>query len=76
MFLRSFTKGQLILHLSAFLEVSASAVLTLLMFDPVGQFTFNACRVSRLADWYTLFHNPSPDYGDKLYCTQEAVYPL
>lgn len=73
---QSFTKGQLILHMSAFLEVGASAALTLFLFEPFGSLYFYSCPVATLSDWYTLFHNPSPNYGEKLHCTQEAVYPL
>lgn len=72
----SFTKSQLILHLSAFLEVSVSAAITLLIFEPMGSLYFHSCSVNYLSDWYTLFHNPTPNYGEKLHCTQEAVYPL
>lgn len=39
-------------------------------------FKLNSCGVEKLSDWYTLFHNPTPDYKDKLHCTQEAVFPL
>ena len=28
------------------------------------------------SDWYTYFHNPTPNYEKTLNCTQEAVYPL
>ncbi|CAD7085171.1 unnamed protein product [Hermetia illucens] len=72
----SFTKEQIILHTSALLEVSISAVISLLIAEPMLSFTLHSCGVVRLSDWYTLFHNPSPNYEDTLYCTQEAVYPL
>lgn len=74
--LSRFTKSQLILHVSAFLEVALSAAITLLIFEPIGSLYFNTCSVNHLSDWYTLFHNPTPNYGEKLHCTQEAVYPL
>ena len=35
-----------------------------------------ACKVQRMSDFYTFFHNPNPNYVEKLNCTQEAVYPL
>jgi len=73
---RRFTKEILILHASALLEVGVSAVSTLVISQPFGEFSLHSCRVSRLSDWYTLLHNPTPNYETKLYCTQEAVYPL
>ena len=36
----------------------------------------HACRVQRLSDWYTYFHNPNPNYEKALNCTQEAVFPF
>lgn len=72
----SFTKGELILHISAFAEVVISAMITILMYEPLWSFRIHSCEVTRLADWYTLFHNPTPNYEQKLHCTQEAVYPL
>lgn len=73
---RRFTKEILILHTSALVEVAVSAVSTLVISQPFGEFSLHSCRVSRLSDWYTLLHNPSPNYQATLYCTQEAVYPL
>lgn len=73
---RSFTKGVLILHTSALLEVATAAILTVLVAQPAGSFVIHACPVEQLADWYTMLHNPSPDYTETLHCTQEAVYPL
>lgn len=72
----SFTKGEIILHISAFFEVFTSAIVTLLIYEPYWTLKIHSCAVSRLSDWYTLFHNPTPNYEKKLYCTQEAVYPL
>lgn len=46
------------------------------MYEPFWSLNIYACNVTKLSDWYTLFHNPSPNYGEKLHCTQEAVYPL
>uniref|UniRef100_U5EYB0 Putative conserved plasma membrane protein n=1 Tax=Corethrella appendiculata TaxID=1370023 RepID=U5EYB0_9DIPT len=73
---RNFTKGEVILHLSAFFEVTLSAFLTILFTDPVWELKINSCGVNKFSDWYTLFHNPAPNYDKTLYCTQEAVYPL
>lgn len=72
----SFTKEELILHISAFFEVAISALVTILMYEPIWSLQIYSCEVTRLADWYTLFHNPTPNYEEKLHCTQEAVYPL
>lgn len=72
----SFTKGEIVLHVSAFFEVFISAIITLLIYEPFWSLRIYSCNVSRLSDWYTLFHNPTPNYEKKLYCTQEAVYPL
>lgn len=72
----SFTKSELILHGSAFAEVAISAIATILMYEPLWSFQIYSCEVTRLADWYTLFHNPTPNYEEKLHCTQEAVFPL
>lgn len=58
------------------MEVVMSAIITLFIYEPVFSFNINSCEVTKLSDWYTLFHNPSPNYGEKLYCTQEAVFPL
>ncbi|KAL3287169.1 hypothetical protein HHI36_001648 [Cryptolaemus montrouzieri] len=33
-------------------------------------------RRRSLTDWYTLLHNPDPNYEETIHCTQEAVYPL
>ncbi|XP_055313050.1 JNK1/MAPK8-associated membrane protein [Sitodiplosis mosellana] len=73
---RCFTKGEIILHISAFFEVLTSAIVTLLIYEPYWTLKIHSCAVARLSDWYTLFHNPTPNYDKKLYCTQEAVYPL
>ena len=51
-------------------------MLTIFLSDPLWSFKINSCGVSSLSDWYTLFRNPTPQYESKLYCTQEAVYPL
>ncbi|XP_049778192.1 JNK1/MAPK8-associated membrane protein [Schistocerca cancellata] len=73
---RSFCKEVLVLHVSAFLEIVGAAVYTLLMSRPVGSLQVSSCRAENLSDWYTLLHNPNPDYAETLHCTQEAVYPL
>nr|CAD7402629.1 unnamed protein product [Timema cristinae] len=73
---RSFCKEVFALHLSALVETTMAAVLTLLMSEPWGKLEVRSCRTQKLSDWYTLLHNPNPDYADTLHCTQEAVYPL
>lgn len=67
---------EMILHLSAFFESFVAALFTLLLSDPVGSLQIRSCRVQQLSDWYTMLYNPSPNYADTLYCTQEVVYPL
>jgi len=66
----------LVLHISALFEIVTAAILTLLMSDPVGSLAVRSCRTQELSDWYTLLHNPNPNYDETLHCTQEAVYPL
>ncbi|XP_055373867.1 JNK1/MAPK8-associated membrane protein [Condylostylus longicornis] len=73
---RSFTKEQVLLHVSALLEVVLSAIISVLVMEPLFSFNLYSCGVYKLSDWYTLFHNPAPDYKERLHCTQEAVYPL
>ncbi|XP_015487702.1 JNK1/MAPK8-associated membrane protein isoform X1 [Parus major] len=63
-------------HLTALLECSVAAVVTLLLSDPVGSLHIRSCRVKKLSDWYTMLYNPSPDYITTVHCTHEAVYPL
>ncbi|XP_075222540.1 JNK1/MAPK8-associated membrane protein isoform X2 [Lycorma delicatula] len=72
----SCSKGALMLHISAFVEVGLSAFLTLWLSDPVGTLQIRSCKVKMLSDWYTLLHNPNPNYEETIHCTQEAVYPL
>lgn len=75
--LTRFSKNVLILHLSAFLEVVFAGLATLLIFsDSWIPIDIKSCPVERLSDWYTVFHNPAPNYEDKLHCSHEAVYPL
>lgn len=66
----------LVLHLTALLEVGLAGALALLSTHPFGSFEVRSCHVKSLSDWYTLLHNPSPNYERKVHCTQEAVYPL
>lgn len=73
---RSFTFGVIVLHLSAAVETTAAAVVTVLLAHPRWTFVVNSCRVQQLSDWYTMLHNPNPNYEHTLHCTQEAVYPL
>lgn len=73
---RVFSSSALLQHITAMLECSVSAVVTLLVTEPVGLLSIRSCRVQMLSDWYTMLYNPSPDYINTLHCTQEAVYPL
>lgn len=68
--------GAVVVHLFALLETSVAAVVTVLLVEPVGEFSIDSCKVRTLSDWYTLFLNPRPNYANTLHCTQEAVYPL
>ncbi|MED6247804.1 hypothetical protein ATANTOWER_017390 [Ataeniobius toweri] len=70
------SSSALLQHATAMLECSVSAVVTLLLTEPVGKLSIRSCRVQMLSDWYTMLYNPSPDYVNTLHCTQEAVYPL
>lgn len=72
----SCSKDALILHFTALMEVVVSSLSAILLASPVGDFRIESCRARTLADWYTLLHNPTPNYEKKIYCTQEAVYPL
>ncbi|XP_011496481.1 PREDICTED: JNK1/MAPK8-associated membrane protein [Ceratosolen solmsi marchali] len=73
---RSIPKEVIVLHLCALFEILAASLITLQLTDPVGSFGINSCKTRKLSDWYTLLHNPSPNYKTTLHCTQEAVYPL
>ncbi|CAG9862108.1 unnamed protein product [Phyllotreta striolata] len=73
---RSFTKEILILHGAALLEVIVAAFISLLLTHPIGSLNVHSCRVRKVADWYTVFHNPIPNFEETIHCTQEAVYPL
>lgn len=72
---RRLSKELLLLHGAALLEVGVSALLTLLLADPQWELAISSCKVTGLADWYPLLHNPSPNYGPSLHCTHETVYP-
>lgn len=72
----SCSSSALLQHLTALLECSVAAVVTLLLSDPVGSLHIRSCRVKKLSDWYTMLYNPSPDYITTVHCTHEAVYPL
>ncbi|XP_059374612.1 JNK1/MAPK8-associated membrane protein isoform X1 [Carassius carassius] len=63
-------------HITALIECTAAAIVTLLLNDPVGSLYIRSCEVKMLSDWYTMLYNPSPDYVTTLHCTQEAVFPL
>jgi len=73
---RKMTQAVLVVHIGATIEVALAAIITLLVTHPVGTMYLSTCRVNRLSDWYTYFHNPNPNYEKTLNCTQEAVYPL
>jgi len=70
------TKEILALHISALIETCLAALLSLLIFEPLGSLKIHSCGVKRLSDWYPVLHNPTPNYENKLYCTHEVVYPL
>lgn len=71
------TGDALLLHLSATLEVTLAAVLTLAVYSrPFASFRIDSCGSHRLADWYTVLYNPAGRPADGLRCTTEAVYPL
>ncbi|KAK9880614.1 hypothetical protein WA026_011851 [Henosepilachna vigintioctopunctata] len=73
---RSFSKNGLILHCTAIIEVTVSSIFSLLLIRPFGSLEIKSCAVRSITDWYTLLHNPSPNYEGTVHCTQEAVYPL
>ncbi len=73
---RKLTFDVLALHSIVLFENLFSLLITLLLIEPFGTFEVKSCSPKRLSDWYTLFFNPSPDYKNTIYCTQEAVYPL
>ncbi|KAM6462637.1 JNK1/MAPK8-associated membrane protein isoform 1-T1 [Liasis olivaceus] len=63
-------------HITALIECSVAAIVTLLVSDPMGSLHIRSCKVMMLSDWYTMLYNPSPDYVTTIHCTHEAVYPL
>lgn len=63
-------------HITALIECSVAAIVTLLVSDPIGSLHIRSCKVMMLSDWYTMLYNPSPDYVTTIHCTHEAVYPL
>ncbi|KAJ8673181.1 hypothetical protein QAD02_004443 [Eretmocerus hayati] len=73
---RNIPLGIILVHFSALIEIVAASVITLLLMDPVGSLQIKSCQVTKLSDWYTLLHNPTPNYETMLHCTSEAVYPL
>ena len=70
------TQAVLTLHVCAASEVALAAIITLLLTHPIWTFYIHSCRIERLSDWYTYFHNPNPNYEKTLNCTQEAVFPF
>lgn len=73
---RKFSRNQIILSSCAFIETFLSAVCSILLMEPIGKMRLYSCEVRRFIDFYTLFYNPSPNYEERIHCTQEAVYPL
>lgn len=73
---KSCSSGVFFQQVSALLECSMAAMVTLLVSNPPGTLSIYSCGVRMLSDWYTMLYNPSPDYITTLHCTQEAVYPL
>ncbi len=73
---RVLTGEVLSLHACALAEVAAAACASLLLYEPAGGLRLVSCRARRLSDWYSFLHNPTPNYEETLYCTQEVVYPL
>ena len=49
---------------------------TCFVFKHIGSLSLTSCKTKQIADWYTIFFNPKPDYVNTIHCTQEAVYPL
>lgn len=73
---RNIPKEVIALHLSALFEVVLASLIVLQLTNPIGTFSIKSCKAKKLSDWYTLLHNPNPNYEATLHCTQEAVYPL
>lgn len=69
-------KSILLLCVSAFVESTLAAIFSLLVSKPQGSLSLTSCKTKQIADWYTIFFNPKPDYVNTIHCTQEAVYPL
>lgn len=67
---RSFTRSVFATLISACLECSIAAVLTIIFAHPRWTFTVNSCHVERLSDWYTLFHNPKLWYSSTKHCSE------
>ncbi|CRL07107.1 CLUMA_CG020104, isoform A [Clunio marinus] len=73
---RKFSKEIIFLYLCAVAEVGISAILTVLLSEPMLSFKIYSCGVNSLSDWYTYFYNPTLRFEKTLTCTQERVYPL
>lgn len=71
-----FTFRTLSIHISALVETLLAALVSVLVNPPIGSLKLKSCEVHRMSDWYTMMHNPSPNYEETLHCSQEAVYPL
>ena len=71
-----FSLRTVIVHLSALVETILAALITILIHPPIGSLNLKSCAIHQISDWYTLLHNPNPNYEETLHCGQEAVYPL
>ncbi|XP_067004298.2 JNK1/MAPK8-associated membrane protein-like [Anabrus simplex] len=73
---KDFKGSVLLIHICAALEIVTASSATILLSEPIGTLKVHSCHVVKFSDWYTLLYNPTPNYEDILYCTQEAVFPL
>lgn len=71
-----FTLRTFSIHFSALVETVLAAVVALLVNPPIGSLNLRSCAVHQISDWFTMLHNPNPNYEETLHCSQEAVYPL
>ena len=75
-FFHSYSPKVWLLYLLVLIEFIVSFMCMILSFEPKYKLKLYTCGVYSIKDWYTIFFNPTTDYGTKLQCTQEAVYPL
>ena len=62
--------------LYCFAECFLASFISIYLFSKSSLFDLRFCEPKRIADFYTLFHNPLINFTTKLHCTHEAVYPL